>query len=82
MKPQMKMKSCHLLENLILKQMTITMRAMSISMQRAKKKRWLQSKFNKSLHMMLRPQSRRATKMMVLRKNRTIQRKTPRNLQA
>ena len=78
----MKMKSCHLLENLILKQMTITMRAMSISMQRAKKKRWLQSKFNKSLHMMLRPQSRRATKMMVLRKNRTIRRKTPRNLQA
>jgi excinuclease UvrABC helicase subunit UvrB len=80
--PQMKMKSCHLLENLILKQMTITMRAMSISMQRAKKKRWLQLKFNKSLHIMLRPQSRRATKMMILKKNRTIRRKTPRNLQA
>lgn len=80
--PQMKMKSSHLLENLILKQMKITMRAMSISMQRAKKKRWLQSKFNKSLHMMLKPQSRRATKMMVLRKNRTIKRKIPRNLQA
>jgi len=80
--PQMKMKSSHLLENLILKQMKITMRAMSISMQRAKKKRWLQSKFNKSLHMMLKPQSRRATKMMVLRKNRTIKIKIPRNLQA
>jgi len=81
--PQMKMKSFHLLENLNLKQMTITMRVMSISMQkRAKKKRWLQSKFNKSLHMMLKPQSRRATKMMVLRKNRTIKRKIPRNLQA
>jgi excinuclease UvrABC helicase subunit UvrB len=78
----MKMKSCHLLGNLILNQTTITMRAMSISMQRARKKRWLQSKFNKSPHMKLKPQSRRATKMMALRKNRTFRRKIPRNLQA
>jgi hypothetical protein len=71
--PQIKMKTSHLLKNLILSLMKI--------MKRAKKKRLLQLKFNKSLHMMLTRQSRRAMRMMVLRRTRTFRRKTPRSLQ-
>ena len=69
--PQMKMKiTSLLLKNRNLNQKKITMTVMSISMQRAKKKRLLQLKFNKSPLRMrgMTPLSRRAMKMMVLRK--------------
>ena len=78
---QMKMKTYPLQKSCKIYQMKILMKAKLIRVQRVKNKRLHQLKLNKFLQMMLTRLWRKVMTMMVLRRNRTIRRKTPRNLQ-